>query len=96
MKTKKPIAYKKGDTVKMGKKVYRVAHVGKLKTKKQKPMPIVSPVAAFKVRIDQLENNFDDIVKDLKERKLTKAEYTEIEKYLYELAVAMHDEAQQL
>lgn len=66
------------------------------KAKKKELEKLASPVGAFKVRIDQLENSFDDIVKDLKERKLTKAEYDEIENYLFVLAQAMFDEAQQL
>lgn len=57
---------------------------------------LASPVGAFKVRIDQLENSFDDIAKDLKERKLTKAEYDDIEGYLRDLVYAMKDEVDQL
>lgn len=49
-----------------------------------------------KGRIDQLEKDFDLIVHDLKTTPMTKAQYDEIQSYLWQLCEAMYQEAQQL
>jgi hypothetical protein len=49
-----------------------------------------------KGRIEQLEADFDSIVHDLKNTPMTKAQYDEIQSYLFRLCEGMYQEAQEL